>query len=172
MRTYADFYQSVQLPIFAPPAWLFGIAWGIIYPLITVAFVYLCVLVIRKQAPRSLLWLLIANLIANFIFTPIQLGLTPLWPASVDILIILITLAVFELHIWKHSKTIFWLLVPYLLWASFATILQLTIATTNAPITQRPGPRACTMEAKLCPDGSSVGRTGPNCAFSACSGAK
>ncbi len=29
-------------------------------------------------------------------------------------------------------------------------------------------PVACTMEAKLCPDGSSVGRTGPNCEFAAC----
>lgn len=30
------------------------------------------------------------------------------------------------------------------------------------------GPMACTLEAKICPDGSSVGRTGPNCAFAAC----
>ncbi len=35
-----------------------------------------------------------------------------------------------------------------------------------------PGGRACTMEAKLCPDGSSVGRTGPNCEFSLCPGEK
>lgn len=32
------------------------------------------------------------------------------------------------------------------------------------------GPVACSMEAKLCPDGSTVGRTGPNCEFSACPG--
>lgn len=32
----------------------------------------------------------------------------------------------------------------------------------------KPGQVACTMEAKLCPDGSSVGRTGPNCEFAAC----
>lgn len=30
------------------------------------------------------------------------------------------------------------------------------------------GPTACTQEAKLCPDGTSVGRTGPNCEFAAC----
>lgn len=29
-------------------------------------------------------------------------------------------------------------------------------------------PKACTLEAKLCPDGSAVGRTGPNCEFAAC----
>lgn len=31
-----------------------------------------------------------------------------------------------------------------------------------------PGQQACTMEAKMCPDGSAVGRTGPNCEFAAC----
>lgn len=36
------------------------------------------------------------------------------------------------------------------------------------PIPKQPAPTACTMEAKLCPDGSAVGRTGPNCEFAAC----
>ncbi len=31
-----------------------------------------------------------------------------------------------------------------------------------------PGIKACTMEAKICPDGSSVGRSGPNCEFAPC----
>jgi len=33
-----------------------------------------------------------------------------------------------------------------------------------------PGPKACTQEAKVCPDGSAVSRTGPNCEFSPCPG--
>jgi hypothetical protein len=36
--------------------------------------------------------------------------------------------------------------------------------------TELPLPQACTMEAKICPDGSAVGRTGPDCAFAACPG--
>jgi hypothetical protein len=36
----------------------------------------------------------------------------------------------------------------------------------------QPKPVACTMEAKLCPDGSAVGRSGPNCEFTACPAAK
>ncbi len=131
MRTYQEFYQSVKLPNFAPPAWVFGLAWSIIYPLITIAFIYLCILVIKNKAPKSFLWLFIINLIANFLFTPIQLWPTALWPASIDILIILATLAVLEYKIRRYSTLIFWLLVPYLLWGAFATILQLTIAATN-----------------------------------------
>jgi hypothetical protein len=42
---------------------------------------------------------------------------------------------------------------------------------TNSSETDGDDPQvACTMEAKLCPDGSSVGRTGPNCEFAACPG--
>lgn len=36
------------------------------------------------------------------------------------------------------------------------------------PPNVKPAPVACTQEAKICPDGSSVGRTGPNCAFAEC----
>jgi hypothetical protein len=42
-----------------------------------------------------------------------------------------------------------------------------TLTTTNPGNTQ-PNTKACTMEAKVCPDGTSVGRTGPNCEFAAC----
>jgi len=131
MQTYQEFYQAIEKPFFAPPEWLFGLAWGIIYPLTTVAFIYLCVLVIRNKAPKSLLWVLIANLIANLLFTPIQLGLAALWPASLDILVVLGTLAVFEWKIRRYSKIIFFLLLPYLLWGAFATVLQLTITFIN-----------------------------------------
>jgi hypothetical protein len=40
--------------------------------------------------------------------------------------------------------------------------------TVNVRTAQAPGGIACTMEAKICPDGSAVGRTGPNCEFAAC----
>ncbi|MBI3046469.1 MAG: tryptophan-rich sensory protein [Candidatus Harrisonbacteria bacterium] len=131
MRTYQEFYQSIQKPFFSPPEWAFGLAWGIIYPLIVVAGIYLIYLVYKKQAPKSLLWVFLANLAANLLFTPIQLGLKSLWPASVVILIILGTLAFFEYKIRLHSKLIFVLLLPYLLWGAFATALQLSITLLN-----------------------------------------
>ena len=131
MQTYQEFYSSIEKPFFSPSEWLFGVAWGIIYPLIAVAFIYLIYLVSKKRAPACLVWIFAANLIANFLFTPAQLGLSALWPASLVILIILATLAYFEYKIWRHSKTIFFLLLPYLLWGAFATILQFTITFTN-----------------------------------------
>ncbi|MBI4991993.1 MAG: tryptophan-rich sensory protein [Candidatus Harrisonbacteria bacterium] len=131
MRTYQEFYQNIQKPFFSPPERVFGLAWGIIYPLIAAAGIYLIYLVYRKEAPKNLLWIFLANLAANLLFTPIQLGLRPLWPASIDILIILGTLAFFEYRIWQYSKLIFVLLLPYLFWGAFATVLQLAIFFLN-----------------------------------------
>lgn len=47
----------------------------------------------------------------------------------------------------------------------------LKILSTNLPIPSA-DPKACTQEAKICPDGSAVGRTGPNCEFAPCPGEK
>ena len=131
MRTYQEFYSDIAKPFFAPPPWVFGAAWGIIYPLIALALAYTLYLYLRKGLPRYFLWLFGVNLVANVLFTPIQLGLTAFWPASLDILVILGTLAIIEYRMWARSKVVFFLLVPYLLWGAFATVLQFTISYLN-----------------------------------------
>ena len=55
----------------------------------------------------------------------------------------------------------------------FSILFLAGCGTTSQPIVTHPiqvQPRACTEEAKLCPDGSAVGRTGPNCEFAKCPG--
>ncbi len=131
MLSYAEFYQSILLPPWAPPAWLFGVAWGIIYPLFIIATVYTAYAVWKGRAPRGFLWAFGINWIANLLFTPIQLGLTPLWPASLDILLVLVSLSYIQWRAWRVLRPTFWLLLPYLFWGLFATALQLTISFTN-----------------------------------------
>ncbi len=131
MRTYPEFYQSIDKPFFAPPEWVFGLAWGIIYPLIGIAFLYLVYLLYKKKVPVSLVIVFVVNLVANFLFTPLQLGIESLWPATLDIVVILGTLLYFEFKILRYSRIIFALMLPYLLWGAFATVLQVTITLTN-----------------------------------------
>lgn len=131
MRSYQEFYANVRLPSWAPPDWLFGVAWGIIYPLFIAATALTVWRASKGRAPWSMVWLLAANWVANLLFTPIQLGLEPLWPASLDILVVVGTLVVFQVLAWRHLRAAFWLMVPYLAWGVFATALQLTITVTN-----------------------------------------
>ena len=131
MLTYQEFYAGIHLPVWAPPAWVFGVAWSIIYPLFAIATVYTLYLTVKRRIPAWMVIVLAINWAANLAFTPIQLGLRALWPASVDILIVLGTLGYFQIHAWRHARIVFWLLVPYLVWGAFATVLQLTIMGTN-----------------------------------------
>lgn len=131
MQNYSEFYQNINLPFFAPPEWLFGLAWGIIYPLIFFALAYLLYLVLKKQAPFYLLSIFVINIIANLLFTPLLLKLGSFFWATVDIWIVLVTLAFLEFKVYKNSKLVFWLLLPYLIWGSFATALQVAIFLIN-----------------------------------------
>jgi len=49
-------------------------------------------------------------------------------------------------------------------------ILALFLAYRGSDYATGGGVRMCTQEAKICPDGSAVGRTGPNCEFARCPG--
>lgn len=128
---YTYWYSQLIKPSFAPPEWVFGLAWGIIYPLIAIAFVYLVYEISKKKAPKWLLWLFAANMVGNLLFTPIQFGLKNNILSSIDILFVLVTLLWLEIELFKKSKLTFVLLLPYLLWGAFATVLQLTITVLN-----------------------------------------
>jgi tryptophan-rich sensory protein len=131
MENYYDFYQTIEKPFFAPPEWVFGLAWGIIYPLIAIAFVYLILLLHKKQAPESAMWLFLANLMGNFAFTPLLFQLKSIPLATLDILAVLVTLILLQWRAWKYSKVIFFLLLPYLVWGAFATVLQVSLLFLN-----------------------------------------
>ena len=129
---YATWYSLLEKPFFAPPPITFGIAWGIIYPLIAVAFVWTIYLYYKKHAvSRGFLWLFILNLVLNLTFTATALGFKNNALSSLHILLVLGTLVWLALKAWRSSKVIFVLLVPYLLWGAFATVLQISITALN-----------------------------------------
>jgi len=131
MNDYTAFYAVLQKPFFAPPEWFFGVVWGIIYPLIILAFIFVFVRFMRAQMPPFVLGIFLINLAVNLAFTPILFGLESIQLATLDILVVWGTLVFLELHLYRYLRVAFWLLLPYLLWGTFATILQITIAFLN-----------------------------------------
>lgn len=127
----ARMYMEIIRPDWAPPAWLFGPVWSVLYTLIFISFGYVFLLAIKKEIPSKVALPFILNLIFNFLFTPIQFGLENLPLASIDIILVLITIIWSMKAIWRHRKWIAYIQIPYLLWVSFATLLQLTITYLN-----------------------------------------
>lgn len=130
MNTYTS-YQKLSRPPWSPPGWLFGSVWTILYILIAVSFGKVFLMTWRKEIPFIVALPFILNLIFNFAFTPIQFGLKNNLLAAADILLVLGTLIWSMISILPHFKWITLIQIPYLLWVSFATILQLTITYLN-----------------------------------------
>jgi translocator protein len=119
-------------PWWAPPAWLFGPVWSVLYALIAVSFGYVFYRYLMGTIPAVVALPFALNLIFNLAFTPIQFGLGSLWLSSVDIVLVLATLAWAMYVIYPYAPWVTYINVPYLLWVSFATVLQLTIFALNS----------------------------------------
>ena len=124
-------YESQVVPFFAPPAWIFGLAWGIIYPLIGLALAWALVTWVKGKLPHRYIAVFAVNLVANFAFSPLQFGLKSNVLAAIDIAVVLVTLIYLVYVGWGRARGISYLLVPYLAWVAYATALQLSITYLN-----------------------------------------
>jgi len=130
METYTT-YTTLIRPIWAPPSWIFGPVWSVLYLLIAISFGKVFLMFFKKEIPFRIALPFLLNIIFNLLFTPIQFGLQNNVLAAIDILLVLTTL-VWAMHaIYPIKKWISYIQIPYLLWVSFATILQLTITYLN-----------------------------------------
>ncbi len=124
-------YVELIKPSWAPPPWLFGPVWSVLYVLIAVSFGYVFYKVIRGDYPKAVAIPFVLNLVFNFLFTPIQFGLQNNLLATIDILLVLGTLFWAMKAIYPYEKIVAYTNIPYALWVSFATVLQITITIIN-----------------------------------------
>lgn len=130
MNNYS-WYKKLKKPSWAPSAKLFGPVWTFLYILIAISFGKVFLLALNQQIPLYVVILFILNLIFNFSFTPIQFGLKNNFLASIDIILVLVTLIWLMIVVFPYASWITYLQIPYLLWVSFATILQFTVTYLN-----------------------------------------
>ncbi len=130
MNTY-NWYAQLIKPSWAPPSWLFGPAWSLLYVLIGISFGKVFLMFFKKEIPFIVLLPFILNLVFNAIFTPIQFGLKNNLLATADILLLLGTLIWATVAIFPYVRWVSYIQTPYLLWVSFATVLQITVTYLN-----------------------------------------
>ncbi|HEY4499323.1 MAG TPA: TspO/MBR family protein [Candidatus Paceibacterota bacterium] len=133
METYSWYAQLVK-PAWAPPSWLFGPVWTVLYAIIAVSFGAVFYRAFTKQIPWTVALPFALNLVFNFAFTPLQFGLQNNLLAAADVLLVLGTLVWALVAVWKASPRLRWVVyvnIPYLLWGAFATVLQLTVTYLN-----------------------------------------
>lgn len=126
-----SWYQTIQKPSWNPPNWIFGPVWTTLYIMMGVALFLVWKEDTSEELKKIAFTLFAIQLILNFFWSFIFFNQQqPGW-ALVEIIamwvFILLTIFAFA----QVNKTAAWLLVPYISWVSFATILNYTIWQLN-----------------------------------------
>lgn len=123
-----SFYAQLSKPAWAPPAGVFGPVWTVLYALMGVA----AWLVWRSPGPkRAALTLFGAQLAANALWSWLFFAWHRGALAAVEILVLLALIVAMIVAFWRISRLAALLMVPYLLWVSFASVLTWAVWRSN-----------------------------------------
>lgn len=128
MSAIDGWYATLIRPEFAPPNWIFGPVWIMLYTLMGIA----AFLVWRKDRRAHVaLGLFMFQLVLNTFWSIIFFGMQALGLAFFEIILLWAAIIATIVAFRKISQPAAWLLVPYLLWVSFAACLNFAFWTLN-----------------------------------------
>jgi translocator protein len=131
IKSVNTWYAELAKPAFKPPNWLFGPVWLTLYTMMAVSLYIVWRDRKRTTGSKTALSIFTVQLILNALWTPVFFGAHLLFPAFVIIFLlcvaIIATIAAFS----KCSRGAALLLVPYLLWVMFASVLNYSLWILN-----------------------------------------
>ncbi len=126
-----SWYITLNKPFFAPPSWLFAPVWTLLYFLMGISFYLIWKQGWQKKKINNAGRYFLAQLGINFTWTPIFFGLKAPWLALFVIAAMWISIVITMRKFYPLSRSAAYLLIPYLVWVSFATLLNAGIAILN-----------------------------------------
>jgi len=125
-----SFYRELSSPEWAPPAWLFGPAWTVLYCMMAVA-AWLVWRVQGWKGARRELSLFLLQLMLNAAWTWLFFGLRLGALGFIEIIVLWIAILATLIAFWRVRRIAGALLIPYLCWVTFATALTYAMWTRN-----------------------------------------
>ena len=130
-RSKMGLFDTVSKPPLSPPAWLFPVAWTVLYVLMGVASYRVFTARAGSAEKNRALLLYGIQLAFNFFWTLIFFNLGAYWFAFVWLAALLALIAVTTVKFYGIDRPAAYLMLPYLLWVTFAGYLNLGIALLN-----------------------------------------
>lgn len=125
-----DWYQSINKPQWNPPTWIFGPVWTLLYAMMGTA-----AWLIWKKAgfggAKIALTLFFVQLFLNGLWSQIFFGQQELGWAFAEIIILWAAIILTTIYFFRQSRIAGWLMIPYILWVTFAGWLNYTIWMLN-----------------------------------------
>ncbi len=122
-----SWYSTLNKPFFNPPNWLFGPVWTILYILIGISLY----IALTKGADLRAKSIFAMQLALNTLWSILFFGLRNPLIAFIDIVLLWIAILLTIISFRKFSKTSSYILIPYILWVTFASILNFSIILLN-----------------------------------------
>jgi len=126
-----NWYATLNKPSFTPPDWLFGPVWTILYILMAISAFIVWQKGLANPAVRIALTIYLIQLILNGFWSVIFFSLKLPWLAFIEIILLWSAIVVTILAFTRVSIIATLLLVPYILWVSFAAVLNFSIWLLN-----------------------------------------
>jgi len=131
MPSIPGWYAGLSKPPFNPPSWIFGPVWTILYAMMGLSAYLIYQSGIGKKEVKRALAVFAVQLLLNTLWSIVFFGVHMIFAAVIVILLlwgmILVTIIVFH----RISKAAAYLLIPYILWVSFATVLNISLYILN-----------------------------------------
>jgi len=127
----SNWYARLQKPSITPPDWVFGPVWTILYLLMAISVFLVWNKGLDYPKVKFAIGLFLIQLALNAVWTGIFFGFHLILPALIDIILLFIAILVTLLVFRSISFSASMLLVPYLLWVGYATILNGSIYYMN-----------------------------------------
>lgn len=136
LTTIGDWYRNLAKPSWQPPDWLFGPAWTIILGLAAWAFVLCWDAAEAAGQGWFLITLFCVNAVFHALWSPIFFTMRrPDW-ALIEVPFLWLSVLALSVFLREWSVLASWLIVPYLVWVSFAAVLNWKIVQLNKPFIQ------------------------------------
>lgn len=124
-------YDSLIKPSFNPPNWIFGPVWTILYITIGISLYLVWTNKAKSKKKTKFYWAFWIQLILNFFWSILFFGNQNIFGALIEIIFLWMAILATIIFAYKISKPSAYLLIPYWLWVSFATVLNFAIWILN-----------------------------------------
>lgn len=126
-----EIFDTIQKPPLSPPGWLFPVVWTILYTLMGVSSYLVYTSNAPKEKIRGALTLYGLQLAVNFFWSIIFFNLRAYLFAFYWLVLLWVLIILTIISFWKISKPAAILLIPYILWVTFAGYLNYAIYLLN-----------------------------------------
>lgn len=128
--TSGEWYETINKPDWNPPAWIFGPVWILLYTMMAISAWVVWKRSGFKRAKAGFI-LFFTQLLLNGLWSQIFFGQQEIGWAFAEIVALWVAIILTIFYFFRHSKVAGWLLIPYLLWVTFAGWLNYTIWVLN-----------------------------------------